>query len=343
MRIRAFDFLFRSGHKNFNNKIIEYLSSFSEFKYYTFTNPTNNQKSFIISNLNSFAKGPISSRLISLIYMFMQSKDKSYDLGVVLGYDIITFSLFNFLYIKKKIILFHHENVDELSNKIKMYFFKKVMHKTYHIVLSEHIKQYLINLGVDSKKILNLPHPLYRMSEKFKNLKTKSKLKDKFKSFVSLGNSNDEQFIKNIIDNKEFQNTLKNNNIKLIIKSKYHSYKSDNLEVFSNYLNEKKYLDLIFYSSGCLLLYPRKYHYRVSGALFDYIRYEKSIFALDLAFLSEITKKYPNIIFTFNSLNELSSLLINHNQHSLSEIKKIKIDHSDFNISLKLLEFVKSI
>jgi len=346
MKIAVLDFVFAKGHKNFNSKIIEILNEFSDLLIFTIgkKEKKNNNLYFKIPNLLKYSKNPFLARIIRLVYMFIE-RVKLINVNpekiVVFGFDTLVYAIGRFLYFNKEsdIYLFHHENIDELSNKIKLIFFKTYMNKVNHIVLSDYFKEYLVNdIGVQKDKVLVMPHPLPNVKPITEEIDSENGKK----IFVGISQSNDEELIKNIISFEKRNKILKKNNCKLILKSEIHSFENDNLIVFNEYLSDDEYNYWFRKATAIVILFSKSYKYRMSGTFIDAFSRGKAILANDIKLIQYFKTMYPDSCYMFSNINELFNFMA----HEKIQINEDEIDyfiktHSDNNIKNKLLEFLK--
>ncbi|MGL4803094.1 MAG: hypothetical protein ACRC18_12605, partial [Cetobacterium sp.] len=226
-------------------------------------------------------------------------------------YDRIFFSSFEeiamyFSKMKENLILLNHINlVGFEESKIKRFFLKKLFKKNRIVVLEPYMKEYLKKFGEYDIEIL--PHPLI---EKF--IDNKLTLENKKYSqiiFSPSATSCDEEFIKEMIEDKNFLNYLEENKILIIIKSKIHSFENNYLKVIKNYLKEEEYRSYFIKATGILLPYEKRFKNRVSGILFEAISNEKVIYMKNVEGLIYYSKMNNKIFKTFDTIEGLKKEL----------------------------------
>jgi hypothetical protein len=341
VKIALLDFVFPKGHVNFNLKIAVLFSSISDLLVVSNKKDSNavefdkKYKQFRVWDITLFEKGPLSARMVYLIYMIIQRLillRVEHEKVVVLTFDVIVYAVGQFIYSGKDIYLMHHNNVDELRSKFKLFAFKSYMNKVNHIVLSDYIKDYLINaIGVEASRVSVVPHPMPNNIDQFNNNANLSN-KDRIR-IVGISNSNDENMIEEIINYEQEHHLLKKNNCEMILKSKRHSYNNGSLIVSNEYYSKEKYEDLLDSATYILILFSEKYQYRVSGTLFDAIARKKVVISTNIMFINFIKKEYPNICTSFSSAGDLMSIVTGDEIYVLKEeIDKFLKYHSDQNV-----------
>ena len=103
MKLLIIDLLNPKGHNNFNNNILNLISN------------TGN-KITIKKHKRRFYKGILKyiEQILLLIYFNLYALENRINNIIVLSYETMTFSLFNFYRIKY--LAFNHYNVDDLNN-----------------------------------------------------------------------------------------------------------------------------------------------------------------------------------------------------------------------------------
>lgn len=337
MKIAVLDFMFPKGHINFSSKIINILSKLS-YLYIadngSHKNLPSGHKIIKVPNLTKVCRGTVSTRIVQLLYMILERVKlfrEDIDKVVVLNFDIIAFAIGRFFYRNNSLYVFHHQYIDELKNKRKLYIFKLYMNKINHIVFAEYFKTYLVDeIGVNKELIFVIPHPL--QTNKNENTLSTRDQQEK-KQFVGISHSNDEKVIEEIISFEEKYNILKKNRCKVILKSKSKHFNNGYLNVSNEFYSDEKYNELFNSSKAVLLLFPREYEYRMSGTFFDAFIYGVPVIARDIKLTSYLKDLYPKSINSFSTISELMDILINGESNvNVSEMKKMYEMHSDENI-----------
>jgi hypothetical protein len=341
MKVLIMDFLYPEGHRGFNESIIKYFSEFSKVsvlsqkKYYR---EFEDELSIDIAEQNDFEvkNGRFLSRLCSMNIMKKSAcfcENKEWDYLWVLSFDTITFALGIFFFRNlNNIFLMHHNNVDELTNCIKLKFFRSYMNKVNHIVLEEFIRDYLVNeIGVDDDRVYVLPHPL----NKNKNIG-----KEKYLC-VGLSNSNDEKLIEEIIIKERETNYFLKLKKKVILKSKVDEYDNGYLKVIKGYIEKEKYDDYVSNCHYIFMPFSNSYCYRMSGTLMDSLSNNKIVLGSDIPLVRYYAAKFPSICKIVRNIDELYAVLnsLDLNSKVREEFLSFLKIHSKENIvkSLKLI------
>lgn len=230
-------------------------------------------------------------------------KKTSYDVIYIASYDICTFMLAFVLLFKwhNRIILQEHNNIDQLSNKYKLYMYKTYMNCVNHFVFEDSFKKHLENMGVKSQRLFVVPHicndfPL----EPYRNKDT---------VVISVSSSNDDQEIKEILENESLKTKLYQNNIKLIIKSKEISYENDYIRVFNSWLENEELVSLYNQASHVMLFFPKTYKRRVSAVFMEAISRGKFVISKKIPLIENYKEQYPGICSFYRHIDELSEIM----------------------------------
>jgi hypothetical protein len=326
------DYIYQKGHINFNKIHIESLikSGFDvklvlhkkvaeQLPYSTA------QYALVLPNwLCQKEKKPILNRLfflIALLLIKIKINCNKYDYLVISSFEEITLGLFPPAH---KMFIICHGNIENVYNKTKKIFLKKLSKKNVFVVFNNYIRNEYIKHGFNNVKIIS--HGCIKKATIEKNEK-----KDSFVIFQPSDKLNDD-FANNIIKNKSFHIFIKKNNIKLILKSKktYHS-PCNNIEFINHFLTEQEYNNIFQYADAILIAYPNNFNYRVSGVSYECISYDKRILVLQNNALN-YCKDYYNYNPMFRSIKELSNtielLIHNSNKKCIANIEILKPDYN---------------
>lgn len=339
------DFLFPVGHKELNKRLVKLIS---EIAPVTLVVQDGYDKSEITSNKNisireikreKIEKNIFLSRLYAIKNMFNTNKILewgNYDFIWVNTFETITFA-FGCKWIKNKnIYIVHHNNTDELSNRLKRFFFNSYKNKVNHIVFEEYIRSYLIDtLGVEENRVKVVAHP-------FKN-SSKSKVKENLKKCVGLSNSNDKIIIDEIIREEVESKIFSKHDINILLKSSEEvTYKS--LKVIKGFLKKEEYEKYINESTFVLAPFNLKYKYRTSGFIIDALASEKIVIGSNIPLMRSYAKKYPHICYYFEDVREIPSIVMKHSdiKEKISmEFSQFKLLHSDVEIKIQIEDILK--
>ncbi|WKV08010.1 hypothetical protein Q2T46_10690 [Thermoanaerobacterium sp. CMT5567-10] len=356
MKILYVDLLSPSGHIGLNKILVKTLSNLVDLDIVWRNNYINidelkdvNDRNinvyYIPEKLYKESVSKISYRLnnVKIIKWLLRNFDiNKYNLVFISSYETISFSMAWPRKLKTRTVILNHNNLDELQNKVKYLFFKLIPRHIEHIVFEEYMKDYLKESIKIDNKIWVMHHPIsfdkYHDAKRFGLL---GKEKDKCDIIFAPSGSNDELFIKNLINNQLVYKYLSQTNWRLIIKSKEITYEDNYLKIFSNYLDYKEYLYYFVNAKYILFPYVQNFNYRISGVLFDAIAFKKKIIASSNKIFKYFLNKYKDLGFIFNNLNEFNSLInILHKDKGIMSkeiINQIYYDYSQdfFTKSLK--------
>ena len=306
------------SHNMFNSQLIEKLSDEGSILLFSWNRSYDNLKrdNIYIKKLfyiKSKPQNSFAARFILLINTFLNACYLKYfdfrrkSITIIIGYEIISFSICSFLFPRKSYLM-HHMQIDEIKNKLKKYFFTRIKLNFNHVVMTDYIKDYLIeNIGLNQNSIRVIPHPIY-------NLKQHSEPDiNNYKTFVSLSYSNNESFVNRLIEEEKNNKIFERNNCRIIIKSKTFNFCSNGLIVFNKYLSEDEYFNLYNKSTCILSLLNDSFEYRISGTMIDAISAEKQIITLNTRCAEFYKNIFPNSINICKNIDDIILEIIKFN------------------------------
>ncbi len=331
MKILYLDFMYYTGHIRSNKNFIKALSRFSTVYALTQTNYFDEYDSELadiksvklIKKDNLYlSKGQLLNRISSIKIMLVsaiQAKKIKPDYIFVASFDTIAFKFGRFLFGKtENMYLLHTINIDELSNNIKKKIFNMYKNKVKHIVFEQYMKEHLIaNIGIDPGRVFVIPHPL--------NDNTQTKTKEIEYKCVGLSNSNNEEFIANIIKHEQKEQIFKKNSKRVVLKSKEKEFDNGYLKVIKGFLDKNIYDEYINNAECILIPFPENFTYRMSGTLIDAFSNNKIVLGNNIPIINEYARRYPNICKIFENEAEM--------------INKICFMKSEENLENKFNEF----
>jgi hypothetical protein len=345
MKISIIDTIFPIGHKGLNNKLISLF-------------PKINMDILVANNLSFFDEDETSNvvyknfnligqhkkyyfdiiyQIFNYVNIWFRLFGRRDDIKFFFTFENISFAFARILFINSRNVLFHHNNTDYLTIKYVRFFFKTYMNSVQHVVFAEFIKKRLIEIGVKENKIFVLTHPIHRSEyvckeEEIKNI------------FIGLGYASDESLFKKIIEFEDEFKILKTNNIKLILRSSNLEYVSENITFFKGHLSEEEYTNLNCRAVGILFLYPQKYKYRYSAGILDALKYKKVIIGSNIPIVRHFKSIYPNICYSFDTIEELFLILINSNisNYDFGNHDFFLDNHDDLKIKQELEKIIFS-
>jgi len=330
------DFLFPKGHKELNKKLILYFADIlnvtvlvdKEYLDQEFDNNENittkkikikkSMKNAFLSRLNAFRNMVSTHRSVDW---------KQFDFVWVNTFETISFAIGYKLINNKNIYIMHHNNTDELSNRIKRLFFNTYKNKVKHVVFEDFIKDYLVNsIGVKKSSVIVIPHP------QKSNIPYLGVLDNKM--CVGLSNSNDKSIVNQIVKEEILNKTFSENGIEMVMKST-DEYQCNFLRVFSGFLGKEDYDKYINESTFVLAPFNANYKFRTSGFIIDALANEKIIIGSNIPLMRAYARKYPHICYYFNEIHEIPDIILNASNKTevaKREFSEFRHTHSDLQI-----------
>ena len=251
-------------------------------------------------------------------------------------FENVSFIFAVLLFKKSKKVVFHHDNVDYLRIKYNRFFFKMYMNKISHFVFADFIKERLIEIGVDEKKVFVIPHPIPANETKTSELPDEN-------LFIGLGHASDSRIIKEIIAYENSTKILSQNRVKLTLRSNEIVFKSEVINIINKHLSNKEYNDLYLRAKGVFMFYPKTFEYRFSGAMLDAFRNKKNVIGTNIPIIKYFNKLYPEMCLYFNTIPELFELLITEQKDNTDCFNLFLYRHSDILIKNEFERIMKTI
>lgn len=330
------------GHKRLDVNLIEYLSTFADVTVISpvgwYSNLPSSVKVINYTLQSKPKKNPKQVYHYSIEIMKFASKiDKKEKFDYIFAATFHTYvqALGRFLFKNQnRIYLMHHYNTDTLERRKPNFFFSLYVNKVNHIVFEKFIGDYLMErYGLSKERLLILPHPLYK--NKIENISPKY-------ACVGISNSNDEDFIKEIIMIEKEQRIFENNNIHVILRSKTQTFDNGYLNVFTGYLEQDDYDYYINNTSSIFMPFPKSFKYRMSGTLMDALSNEKILLGTDVPLLKLYQEKYPHICYVVKNPYEFINEVIKINDLDINNIKQEFILFENDHSSKKIINTLKN-
>jgi len=242
----------------------------------------------------------------------------SYDLIFISSYETISFALAWPRKIKPRAVILNHNNLDELKDPLKKFLFKRIPKYVEHIVFEEYMKRYLLKDVKIPNKVWTIHHPInldeVQDYQRLLNSKISNTNAVNSKLIFAPSNSNDENFISQLINLQKEEGFLNSTIFNLLIKSKQYEYQDNHLIVSRRYFSYEEYLTYLGNASLVLLPYCNAFRYRVSGFLFDTFAFKKKIIASSIPLFRYFVNKYPSIGKIFNNIQEFKEIVYFYNE-----------------------------
>jgi len=252
-------------------------------------------------------KNGITNRILyiaTLLYIAIKLYKSKYDYYVISNTDAISFGL---LPLFRDTILICHDNGKDFSYPIKLFFMKKIAKKNNFVVFNEMMKQPFLEHGITN--VFTISHGCLPSFKNTKSPTVKNICEKEYTVFHPSAKS-DVDFIKTLY-NKDFNDLLKKNNIKLILRnnSNIDLYLS-NILLINRRLSNEEYQTLFIKADLIFLAYPQSFKYQVSGVSFECISNNKNIIVLRHDSLKYCNDFYNYDIFVSNKEEFLNKIIM---------------------------------
>lgn len=341
MRIAVVQMHYPKGHRRLDQEYVRILSSSHELvivddgEYFS--------KSFCSEiGAERFRVHPLKVKRLE----FMRRVMHYINLSVILltlkfhrkDYDVLLFlNIHNSLYLydkllpKRKIVIFHHQDIDDMI-AYPLYYkhFIKVKDNYSHICLADFISEGLISeTGVSPNNVYTVYQPLV-----FDEVRNKGEKKEDL--LIGIGNSTDEIVIDQLIELDMKSQVCQTRN-QIIMRSKCRQYNGSHLNVITGFLSREDYESLYNRAKVSIVTYPQQYKLRYSGIIDDSLAKGLVVFSNDNPCARYFASKYPSNVFVYKSTSELWSLSIMDIPESNNDEQNSFIEaHSTTNVMHQL-------
>lgn len=241
--------------------------------------------------------------ILQLWYIYIFFTRKQYSYIILSAYDAITLFFAGY---SSKFLIFDHNNIPQLADKVKLFFTKIISLKCTHLVFNNYMKDGLLE-KIPNSKVKLISHGCL---EPFSTLYDSrvEELQNKI-IFCPSTVSADSNFINSLAGNDVLCNYLKRNNIQLVVKnSNLIHVKSDNIVFLNYYLSVEEYHDLFSKSYAILIPYSHEFKFRTSGVLFECFANNKPFIATKIPAF-EIYSSFVNYVPYFTEVEELVPII----------------------------------
>lgn len=253
----------------------------------------------------------------------------SYDIVFVSSYETISFSIAWPTIPSTRTIVLHHNNLDELASKVKRFFFSRLVRKVEHMVLEEHMKDYLMKQVVPHKSVWLVHHPMPSgCPASYPSVPLISVTKDKGLAFAP-SSSNDEHFVEHLVELRRTGRFLERSSTRLVVKSKRVQFRDDRLIVVPGYLPSSEYTRLFQSAKIIILPYQQSFQHRTSGVLIECLYYGKPFLGTDIPLIRNYIARYPGIGAIFRDAYHLDYLLSQIGDVPEHDFSEARHDHSN--------------
>lgn len=343
MKLLIADFLFVEAHKDMNINFINAIKQCADIDVVSLNGFYDMQRGdFQKSNIGLIdislerKNGVLGTRIFSFELMRRTAffvRQKSYDAVLCLGFDTTLFGLGMLWYRDKTLFLFHHKNIDELTNKVKMYLFGIYKNKVNHVVFETFFKDRLVKgIGVKADRVFVIPHPTKAIA---------GILTDKSYDCVGLCNSNDETFINDAL---QCIGDFEECGLRILLRSKTKQNSGGAVEVINGFLEREQYDELMAAGKTVFVPLPETYIYRLSGSIYDALSRGKIVFTTSKYYVEDYERRYPGTCYYVNSLEQLIIGLKEHKGFSLeTSFQNFLEEHSIQTVARKVKNMLTSV
>ena len=267
---------------------------------------------------------------LTVVLLTLKFHRKDYDVLLFLNIHNALY-LYNKLLPKKRIIIFHHQDIDDMISYPPYYKqFLKVKDNYTHICLADFISEGLISeTGVS-------PNNVYTVYQPIVFYELRNSLEKKEDLLIGIGNSTDEIVVDELIelDKKGIDCKFKN---QIIMRSKKRQYNGYHVNVITGFLPREDYESLYNRAKVSIVTYPQQYKLRYSGIIDDSLAKGLVVFSNDNPCARFFASKYPSNVSVYKSTSELWGLSITDLPESnKDEQKKFMEAHSTTNVMHQL-------
>ena len=190
------------------------------------------------------------------------------------------------------------------SSKVKGILFKSYSNKINHVVLEKFIGEYLHKtLDIPQDQVFLLPHPLNSNDDHT----------SKEYDCVGISNSNDDEWIEEIIRIEKEKHPIENNRRRVILRSKKHAFDDGWLTVINGWMSDSDYNNYINKAKSIFLPFPSSFQYRMSGSVVDAFSNHTAVIGSPIPLFIFYSKEYDGICHIANSPVEFIETVISGN------------------------------
>lgn len=212
-------------------------------------------------------------------------------------FDCIIFAAYNFYAMtigrwmfkeaKSRLFLIHHNALDQLeASCIKRFLFCTYEQSINHIFIEKFIASKFLEIRkIDKSQVYFFSHPLNKIEREI--------VKDI--DYLGISNSNDENWVKYLIEEEKKAGRFRAEKIKIVLRSTMYEFNNEFLTVFKGRLEDSEYYEMVLRSNCILVPFPETFKYRVSGSVVDAFSNHKRVLGSNIPLIVEYHKLYPSI------------------------------------------------
>jgi hypothetical protein len=235
----------------------------------------------------------------------------------------------------KDSFIVHNNNIDRMNaSSIKKRAFMLYSKKVNHVFFDLFIKEYALEkLGIPENRAFLLPYPL----------NSNDAITEKKYDCVGISNSNDDEWIKEIINIETTTEPFKKNRCHVILRSKKFTYDNGWLVVKNGWMDDSEYNNYINKAKCIFLPFPKTFQYRMSGSLVDAFSNRTAVIGTWIPVFQKYAQKYKHICRITNSPSDFCEQVIKsqNEQNGYIEFQDFIDSHSKHNVLESLKKMFK--
>lgn len=315
------------GHRRQNQSIVRVLSELGDlsivFPEGWISNIPDGVKTYTFEPKKYHIKENAAQILKSLEcmnYARKLDKEDNFDCIIFASYNVYAMGVVRLLFknADKRVYIIHHNIIDQLEvSSVKRIIFNCFKNSTNHILIERFIaEQFAKATTISVDRIFYFSHQLnkieYALNEDI--------------DYLGISNSNDENWVKKMVEDEIENEWLKKEKIRMILRSTETVFDDGFLTVITGRLSDSEYYDYVLRSKVILVPFPKDFRYRVSGSVVDAFSNRKRVIGSDIPVIKEYSKLYPRICKSGISAQDL---LKDHKNHENNKVKESK-EFSEF-------------
>ncbi len=329
------------GHKNLDMKMIHALSKFScvtiiSPKEWYISLPDNVNVVFIDSMDRKSGRSKHYMYGVSVINRICElDRTQRFNYIFLGSYDtyLMTWGMLRIKKSSQRVFILQHNNIDIIDHHIKpRLFYNMYAKKVHHVVLGEFIRQHLIdNHHISNENVINIPHPIVNAPEKIDYSK-------KIYDCIAISNSNDEKWVRDIINLENSEKFFSINRLKVVFRSKIYSFDGEWLKVINGFMPIEEYQNYYRGAKIIFLPFPSTYEYRMSASLVDAVTNGSIALCTRIPLIEYYSEKYPMICKMIDNVDDLKKALLNIDVTSIKPFVDEFVNNHNDDVTLDVLK-----
>lgn len=359
-RVCIIDPLSPYGHKDINSVIINEISKFSIVTVlcsYGLIDQKNKKVKYIQYDDCYFKIGNNSlinrKRLIDVLNQMCREISKNkYDAVIFTSYEVISmYIVFNIMRAVEKgmydkMYILNHSNIDDIRrSRVKRIAYNKLNKNITNLCYEEYIGNYIETHY--NKKWKLLRHNINNFKKyygKINNEDIVDFFDADYKYISIIGELSFKEKIFSELIELDDSGYLQNRHVKVFIKDKKITRKSQGVFVYNEYLSDNEYSYILDKSHYVLIIYDsNEYLYRISGIFFDAVTFGKPVIYSNCLFFESVYNRFGEFGIRYNgNIREvLNSISEEEYYRACMTIEKISRYYSDINVKNDLFNIIK--